>query len=287
MSGLKWGVLLHAAGVSVKRGRLLRFQWIAEFFNNFLPAQVGGDLMRGYELAADTHRVADAAASVLIDRIIGLLVFMSGAVVGSWIMLLYGRPDRVPFTDEQMVLLRVVAIGSALFTLALLGAILALLSRRLKLLVERLLNALPLANRTVPLWNKMGIAFNVYRDKYGALGWTALSSAAIVVLTSVNIWLISRAIEPGAITFLEVLVINPIIVFVGLMIPLSPGGLGVRQGAFAATFLLMGAGGDLGFAVGLLQQFIGYIVSLPGAFFWMRGHRSNVVSPSETQVVET
>ncbi len=35
----------------------------------------------------------------------------------------------------------------------------------------------------------------------------------------------------------------------------------------------MGAGGDLGFAVGLLQQFIGYLVSLPGAYLWIRGRR--------------
>ena len=31
--------------------------------------------------------------------------------------------------------------------------------------------------------------------------------------------------------------------------------------------------GDLGFAVGLIQQFIGYLVSLPGAYLWIRGRR--------------
>lgn len=286
LSGLKWGVLLHAAGIEVPTGRLLNYQWIAEFFNNFFPAQVGGDVMRGYELAADTHRAADAAASVLIDRFIGLLVFMSAAMVGSWAMVLFGRPDGTPFTQEQTVLLRVVAIGTALVTTALLVALMALLSRRLKLLGERVLAALPLSSHTVPIWNKMGAAFNVYRDRYAALAWTALGSAAIVVLTSVNIWLISRAIEPGAITMLEVLVVNPIIVFVSLMIPLSPGGLGVRQGAFAATFLLMGAGGDLGFAVGLLQQFIGYLVSLPGAYLWIRGRRGSRAAQPRPSVAE-
>jgi glycosyltransferase 2 family protein len=273
LNGLKWGILLRAAGVEVPRSRLLSYQWIAEFFNNFFPAQVGGDVVRGYEVAVATHRTADAAASVLIDRFIGLLVFMSAAVVGSWAVLLFGRPDGTPFSQEQTVLLRVVAIGSTLFTLVLLIVLLALLSRRLKRFGERILLALPLSRRTVPVWNKMGAAFNVYRDKYRALAWAAMGSVAIVILTSVNIWLISRAIEPGTISMLEVLVINPIIVFVALMIPLSPGGLGVRQGAFAATFLLMGAGGGLGFAVGLLQQFIGYVVSLPGAFIWMRGRR--------------
>ena len=273
LSGLKWGVLLHAAGIEVPRGRLLNYQWIAEFFNNFLPAQVGGDVVRGYELAVDTHRTADAAASVLIDRFIGLFVFMSAAVVGSWAMLLWGRPDGTQFTQEQTVLLRVVAVGSTLFTTALLIVLLALLSRRLKLLGERVLGMLPMSGRTVPIWNKMGAAFNVYRDQYGGLALAALGSVGIVILTSVNIWLIARAIEPGAITLVEVLVINPIIVVLLLLIPLSPGGLGVRQGAFQATFVLMGAGGGLGFAVGLLQQFIGYLVSLPGAYLWIRGRR--------------
>jgi uncharacterized protein (TIRG00374 family) len=287
LSGLKWGVLLHAAGIEVPVGRLLGYQWIAEFFNNFFPAQVGGDVMRGYELAADTHRAADSAASVLIDRFIGLFVFMSAAMVGSWVMIYFGRPDGTAFTQEQALLLRIVAIGTSLVTVALLAVLLALLSRRLKLVGEQVLGALPLAHHTVPIWNKMGGAFNVYRDKYSALAWTGTGSAVIVVLTSINIWLISRAIEPGAISMLEVLVINPIIVFVALMIPLSPGGLGVRQGAFAATFLLMGAGGDLGFAVGLIQQFIGYLVSLPGAYLWIRGRRHNQTPQVQPTAVDT
>lgn len=141
---------------------------------------------------------------------------------------------------------------------------------------------LPLAQRTVPIWHKMGDAFNVYRYSYSALLWTAAGSAAIVALTSVNIWLIARAIQPDGISLLEVFAINPIIVFVSLALPLSPGGLGVRQGAFAATFLLMGSGTELGFAVGLLQQFIGYLVSVPGGILWMRGDRK--AAPAQAPV---
>ncbi len=72
-SGLKWGILLRAINIAVPSSRLLSYQWVAEFFNNFLPAGVGGDVMRGYALASDTHRTADATASVLIDRFHGAL----------------------------------------------------------------------------------------------------------------------------------------------------------------------------------------------------------------------
>ncbi len=271
LGGYKWGLLLEAAGIDVRFGRLLAYQWVAEFFNNFLPAQVGGDVMRGYALASDTHRAADVAASVLIDRFIGLTVFMVAAAAGSTAMLVWGRPDGMAFTPEQRVSVQVIALGSVGASLLLLTMLVAILSRRLKILVEWLLNRAGFLRVVLPIWTKLAAAFNVYRHEYRALILTSLCSILIVLLTSVNIWLIARAIQPGAISMLEVLTINPIIVFVALALPLSPGGLGVRQSAFTATFLLMGAGGDLGLAVGLLQQFIGYLVSLPGGFWWVRG----------------
>ena len=271
LSGLKWGILLRAIGIPVATPRLLAYQWVAEFFNNFLPAQVGGDVMRGYALASDTHRAADAAASVLIDRFIGLMVFMLASTLAAGGMLLFGKPDGAVFTGDALTFMRVAAVGSLAATLLLLSAVITLLSRRLKRLVERLLLQLPLANRLTPIWQKLAQAFDAYRNQGRALGLTALGSALIVVLTSVNIWLIANAIQPGKINLLEVLAINPIIVFALLIVPLSPGGLGVRQISFATLFSFIGAGVALGAAVGLLQQFIGYLVSLPGGLLWLHG----------------
>jgi glycosyltransferase 2 family protein len=280
LSGIKWGVLLRAVEINVATRKLLAWQWQAEFFNAFLPAQVGGDVARAWALAADTHRTADAAASIVIDRFIGLFVFMAFAAIATVAMLLFGRLDGTAFTTEQLLSLRLVAIGSTLASLALLGFTLILLSRRLKAAMERLLGRLPFASRTVPIWQKAARAFDAYRSHAGALGVVALFSIAIVILTSINIWLIARAIDPGAISFLEVLVINPIIVFVALALPLSPGGLGVRQGAFVLTFLLVGSSGALGLAVGILQQAIGYLVAIPGGILWMRGGRSSSTQDS-------
>jgi hypothetical protein len=259
------GALCYSAAVA-----LGGYKWLAEFFNNFLPAQVGGDVMRGYALASDTHRTADVAASVLIDRFIGLTVFMVAAAIGSVAMLLWGRPDGIPFTPEERISVQIIALGSVGASLLLLTMLVAILSRRLKVLVEQLLTRIAILRFALPIWTKLAEAFNVYRYEYRALFLVSLCSFLIVLLTSVNIWLIAQAIQPASISLLEVLTINPIIVFVGLALPFSPGGLGVRQSAFTATFLLMGAGGDLGLAVGLLQQFIGYLVSLPGGYWWVR-----------------
>jgi uncharacterized protein (TIRG00374 family) len=290
LSGLKWGILLRAAGLPVATPRLLQYQWMAEFFNNFLPAQVGGDVMRGYALASDTRRAADAAASVLIDRFIGLMVFMLAAAVAAISMLLLGKPSGVAFEAEGLLFLRLAALGSSGVTLLLLFMIAALLSRTLKLWFEQLLARLPLATRLLPIWQKLAVAFHVYRAHPAALVWTAVGSALIVILTSINIWLIAWAVTPHAISLWEVLAINPIIVFALVVVPLAPGGLGVRQLSFAGLFQLMGAGFALGTTVGLLQQLIGYVVSLPGGFLWLT-HKQQAAPlpttlPTETPTVQ-
>ena len=288
VSALKWGVLLRAAGISLPIGRLLSFQWMAEFFNNFLPAQVGGDVMRGYAVAVDTKRTADAAASVLIDRFIGLMVFMLFAALASNAVLIWGKPDGQPFSPEGALFMRFAAFGSMVAALALLVVVATLLSRRLKRLMERVLRVLPFSDRVLPFWYKLAAAFDVYRDHPGALVLTAMGSTAIVILTSLNIWLIAWAIQPDSISLIEVLVINPIIVFALIVVPLSPGGLGVRQVSFAGLFLFMGAGYELGTAVGLLQQFIGYVVSIPGGILWARGnYRRGATPPAPSVPVES
>ena len=275
LSGIKWGILLHAIGIHVPTRRLLAYQWMAEFFNNFLPAQVGGDVIRGYALATDTHRAADATASVLIDRFLGLLVFMLSAAVASISMLIWGRPSGVPFTGNELLSMRAMALGSIAIAFVLIIVLVAMLSRRVKRVGDWMLGILPFSAKTMPIWQKLAEAFNAYRYQYRALLLAALSSLIIVFLTSVQIWLITESLQPGGISLLEVLVINPIIVLLLVAVPLSPGGLGVRQGAFSVMYFIIGAGGDLGYAVGLMQQFVTYVVSVPGGIIWMRSGQRN------------
>ncbi len=277
LSASKWWLLLAAQQIHVPLSRLLAFQWMGIFFDNFFPAQVGGDVLRGYNLARDTQRTADAAASVLIDRFTGLTAFMLAAALSSTAILLTGGLPTPASSQElaflRFVDLRLIALGSSGVAVALLTSLALLLSRRTKVLVERILTRLPLGKRVLPVWQKLAAAINAYRHAYPAMLVAGLVSLLIVVVTSVTIWLLANALAPGSIHFVQVLVINPIIAFLSV-IPLSPGGLGVRQVAFAALFVSVGVGAELGFLVGLLQQVITYLVSLPGLLLWVRGHRA-------------
>lgn len=271
---VKWGILLRSAGIELAQPQLFRYQWIAEFFNNFLPGAVGGDFVRGITLASDTKRRADALTSVLIDRFIGLMVFTLSATFASISVLVWGHPNGTPFVGDQRFYMSIIAIGSGLVTLALLSLVAILLSRRLKQWIDQILLRLPLLHRLSPHWQRLAVSFNVHRSAAGALIRSACGSLIIVFLTSATLWLVAEAIQPASVSFLEMLVVNPMIVF-ALIAPLSPGGLGVRQISLAYLFLLIGASYDLGAAVGVLQQLLAYLVSIPGGLLWLLG-RQNV-----------
>jgi uncharacterized membrane protein YbhN (UPF0104 family) len=52
----RWRVLLDAQGVHVPRSRLLSSYLVAIFFNNFLPSNIGGDVVRITNTARHVRR---------------------------------------------------------------------------------------------------------------------------------------------------------------------------------------------------------------------------------------
>lgn len=273
VSALKWFVLLRTRGVAVPFRAVVAYQWVGEFFNYALPTGVGGDLLRGYGLARDTNRRADAAVSVIIDRFVGLTTFVVAAAVASWVILGYGsQADGTPFTPENQSYLGLLSLAAALVAVMLVVILAVMLSRRLKRFFEGILARLPLADRTLPIYRTLADAFNAYHDHYGAILLSALGSLTILLLSSVAIWFIAEAIQPGSIKFLSIFAMNPIVGFV-LLVPLAPGGAGLRQGAFVVLLGLVGVAEGLAFAVGLLQHAMGLVVSLPGVYLWAVGRR--------------
>jgi uncharacterized protein (TIRG00374 family) len=83
ISAWRWQLLLAAQDVPLPIGRLFESFLVATFFNNFLPSNVGGDVVR----IADTARPAGsktlATTVVLLDRGVGLLGLVLVAAVGA------------------------------------------------------------------------------------------------------------------------------------------------------------------------------------------------------------
>jgi uncharacterized protein (TIRG00374 family) len=79
----RWRVLLRAQHVSLGFGTLLNSYLAATFANNFLPSNIGGDVIRISDTARPAKSKTLAAAVVLADRVVGLLGLAFIAAYGS------------------------------------------------------------------------------------------------------------------------------------------------------------------------------------------------------------
>src|SRR5205085_5773152 len=79
----RWQLLLNAQRVTMPQRTLMGSFLVAAFFNNFLPSNIGGDVIR----IGDTARAAGsktlATTVVLVDRGIGLLGLVLMAALGA------------------------------------------------------------------------------------------------------------------------------------------------------------------------------------------------------------
>src|SRR5260221_743841 len=79
----RWQLLLHAQDVKLKNRTLLGSYLVATFFNNFLPSNVGGDVIRIRDTAAATQSKTLATTVVLVDRVLGLMALVLISAVGA------------------------------------------------------------------------------------------------------------------------------------------------------------------------------------------------------------
>jgi uncharacterized membrane protein YbhN (UPF0104 family) len=79
----RWRILLRAQQVDVPGRRLFASFLVAQFFNNFLPSNVGGDVIRISDTARPAGSKTLATTIVLIDRGLGLLGLVLVAALGA------------------------------------------------------------------------------------------------------------------------------------------------------------------------------------------------------------
>ena len=61
---------------------ILRIFFVSSFVGTFLPASIGGDAVRAYSLSNHAVPIADSMASVVVDRMLGVLSVLLMALLG-------------------------------------------------------------------------------------------------------------------------------------------------------------------------------------------------------------
>src|SRR6185295_3430249 len=79
----RWRLLLEAQHVHVRRRSLLSSCLVANFFNNFLPSNIGGDVIRIRDTARPAGSKTLATTVILVDRALGMIALVLVAAMGA------------------------------------------------------------------------------------------------------------------------------------------------------------------------------------------------------------
>lgn len=268
-NAVKWQILLRAQGVPVPLTPITNLTFVGAFFNNFLPANVGGDVVRGIFLARYIERNADAAVSVVVDKVIGLLAFMFTAVVAAFVAVWLVTQDQRGLADNEAIVqnLTQIEVAAVLGTLIIAGGFAIMLSQRLRAFGGRVFDIKLLAP-LAPIYHQLSNAFGAYRYQYKAL----LLAFVVGLLNPILTGLVDIAIVAAMgenINPVYIFLLNPIIA-VALILPVSIGGLGTGSGLYIFFYGLVGVTQPIAFALSLFKQLIIYLGSLPGGLLWLR-----------------
>lgn len=258
LGAVKWQILVKAQEIDASLGALLSFSLMGLFFGNVMPSNIGGDVVRAYDLARATKgRVEAAAISVLVDRLMGLFAFFSAAVVTAILAtVMLAQAQQL----EQIEVVTVIAASAFMSLCA------ALFSRRLAQRLKFVFEIGPL-RLFKPTAQNVYRALQVYRFRYGALALNVLISLTIVVLTAFIWFLVGQAVGITGVSFFTFLLFNPLIAFL-LLIPISFNGLGAKEAIVVFFFGLVGVDQERALAMSLLFHVIVVATSLPGGLVW-------------------
>ena len=225
MSAWRWQLLARLNSILGPFREYLAYYFVGVFTNLFVPGLVGGDAARALYLGRRHDRLADAIASVVVDRGIGLLALFWFAAGCALTLRTVELPSRIVYVT--------VTIGAAALAGWLTSPLLASLATRLGGRLARLVDPI------LP-----------YLRRPAALVPAIILSLILQTSLAVCQYLLARGLGlevPLATFMLCVPIAN---VFASL--PITLNGLGVREAAYLVLFGYAGLAKPDTIALGLL-----------------------------------
>jgi uncharacterized protein (TIRG00374 family) len=250
----QWERLLAAAGIRMPFWKVCAYYHVGLFFNNFLPANIGGDIAR--VLGVSRHGPgghSSAVSAVIMDRLVGTVALAGMALV-----------TTVPAIDKfhlSLVYLAVVA-----FFILSVVLVWAIFHPRLLPTIERLLARVGFRSLG-PHLDDLAERLRHFRDRRSMfVGLLALALVVQLMRVGVHV-LVARALGLN-IPLVYFLLFVPLLAVI-VSLPISLNGIGVREGAGVVLFGLVGVGRTQAFSLQFATYLVAVTVSLLGGLAFL------------------
>jgi glycosyltransferase 2 family protein len=251
----RWERLLRAQHIEVEKTKLTESIWVSMFFNNFLPSNIGGDVVRITDTAREAGSKTLATTVVLVDRALGLTALLLVAAVGAFVLWLSG----IYVPGSRWLWLASVALTlAAIFVMAMPDFVGHLLAP------ARALNR-PWVTERVQRLEEAVMRFGKARGVVAG----AFGGAIVVQIALVAFYLLTAKGLSVPLPMLLGAVLIPVSLAVQ-MAPISINGFGVREAVFAFFFRRFGLPADAAVALSLVSTALVMGLSLVGGLLFVK-----------------
>ena len=266
---LRWWVLLRTQSVFISLWAAIKLYFLGWFYNNFMPSSIGGDVVRAWYVTKHTEKRFEAALSVFVDRIIGLL---STFVIAFffYMLLLPGTLKQVLaeanlkqqtkpgfFTTHREIVITITLIS----LLVLSGLA---LTRKGRLLLSKIYGKLR------HLLIKLKQAAVIYCNKPLAIASVFCLTVVMQLMVITGFWILGKSM--GIDVSVRYYYVFFSLAWVVGVIPVSIGGFGVVEFFLVLMFTrIAGIEEPAAMAIALSQRAVWMLTSLPGAVIHLMG----------------
>lgn len=257
----RWKSILEAQSMHLRWRTVNSIFFIGLFFNSFMIGPTGGDVIKALYTARETNqRKTEAVTTIFIDRIIGLLVIallVATMILLRWHYFMEHEASR-PFVWPALIACALLLGGGLIaFSIHLFEVFPWL----------RVLNRIPFVGKVMETAERVYNAFYICRRNPKLLLKVVLQSLMIQLLFVAATWCVGQCLSLR-VPFIDYLTFGPLIGLVSA-IPITPGGLGIREGASKLLWSAAGVDADKAILLAFIPYVFLVIWGLPGGLLFL------------------
>jgi uncharacterized protein (TIRG00374 family) len=269
LMALKWRLLIKSQGLSVSVSDAITTTYMGNFGGQFLPGGIGTDVVRVYLLRKLHLPTISVAASILLERLLGLYAHIVVALIALGVATLgvVFISDKLAWTIILLFLFYTIAFALSFAPWA-------------EQLLEKCGKRFPKLRHLDKAL--LGIKhYRLYRkNKFTLVSFFALSVLEVVVVT-LTFYFGAEAMALK-ISLVQLLVSVPLILILARL-PVSIHGIGVFEAIVAVFFVQFGESINHAAIYGFLMRILEFFVLLPGAFLYLT-EKSRMGNESHSEV---
>jgi uncharacterized protein (TIRG00374 family) len=239
------------------------------FYNNCLPGSVGGDVLRAWYVTMHTDKKIEAAPSVFVDRVVGLMCTVTMIFLAYWLIPTKGNGTKLQFgTEFNFPSLAIKALIVLVGLVLLVAAVLAVMYYSKKLRPILFKYAFVFALRWKFWLSRIVTAVKLYCCKPFTLLLAIVLSFICQMMPIYGLYLVGKNLGIEA-HIKYYYIFFPLSWIIGI-IPISVGGAGVMEFGIQGMFKVIGVSDKIP-TLALAQRLTWILTSLPGVIIHLTG----------------